>query len=62
MARVSVFGLGYVGAVTAACLTHKGHEVTGVDVNPLKIEMMESGQALVRNSSTDILSSLPSET
>lgn len=47
MARVSVFGLGYVGAVTAACLAHKGHEVTGVDVNPLKVEMMESGQAPV---------------
>jgi GDP-mannose 6-dehydrogenase len=47
MARVSVFGLGYVGAVTAACLAHKGHEVIGVDVNPLKIEMMESGQAPV---------------
>jgi|SRR5579859_2827848 len=47
MARVSVFGLGYVGAVTAACLAHKGHEVVGVDVNPLKIEMMESGQAPV---------------
>ena len=47
MARVSVFGLGYVGAVTAACLAHKGHEVVGVDVNPLKIQMMESGQAPV---------------
>lgn len=47
MARVSVFGLGYVGAVTAACLSHRGHEVVGVDLNPLKIEMMESGQAPV---------------
>ena len=47
MARVSVFGLGYVGAVTAACLSHRGHDVVGVDVNPLKIEMMESGQAPV---------------
>lgn len=47
MARVSVFGLGYVGAVTAACLAHKGHEVVGVDVSPLKVEMMESGQAPV---------------
>ena len=47
MARVSVFGLGYVGAVTAACLAHKGHEVVGVDVNPLKVQMMESGQAPV---------------
>ena len=47
MARVSVFGLGYVGAVTAACLAHKGHGVVGVDVNPLKVKMMESGHAPV---------------
>jgi GDP-mannose 6-dehydrogenase len=47
MARVSVFGLGYVGAVTAACLADAGHEVVGVDVNPVKVDMMESGRAPV---------------
>lgn len=47
MASLSVFGLGYVGAVTAACFAHKGHDVVGVDVNPQKVEMMESGQAPV---------------
>jgi len=47
MERVSVFGLGYVGAVTAACLAHAGNEVIGVDVNPAKIKAMESGQAPV---------------
>jgi len=47
MARVSVFGLGYVGAVTAACLAHKGHEVVGVDINPAKVNMVESGKAPV---------------
>jgi len=47
MARVSVFGLGYVGAVTAACLADAGHEVLGVDVNPVKVDMMESGRAPV---------------
>ena len=31
--RVSVFGLGYVGCVTGACLARAGHEVVGVDVN-----------------------------
>jgi GDP-mannose 6-dehydrogenase len=38
MARVSVLGLGYVGAVTATCLAHAGQEVVGVDANPQKVE------------------------
>ena len=47
MARVSVFGLGYVGAVTAACLAHKCNEVIGVDVNPAKVDKLKSAQAPV---------------
>ena len=42
---ISVFGLGYVGSVTAACFAHMGHRVMGVDVNPLKVEMLESGRS-----------------
>ena len=38
--RVSVFGLGYVGCVTAACLARSGHEVTGVDANPDKVALV----------------------
>jgi GDP-mannose 6-dehydrogenase len=38
--RVSVFGLGYVGAVTAACLARAGHEVVGVDVSREKVAMV----------------------
>ena len=45
--KVSVFGLGYVGSVTAACLARDGHTVTGVDVNPMKVEMVASGQSPV---------------
>jgi GDP-mannose 6-dehydrogenase len=44
MRNVSVFGLGYVGAVTAACLARNGNRVVGVDVNPHKVEMLQSGQ------------------
>jgi len=41
--KVSIFGLGYVGAVTAACLAHKGHEVLGVDINSDRAAILESG-------------------
>jgi GDP-mannose 6-dehydrogenase len=40
--RVSVFGLGYVGAVTAACLARAGHEVVGVDVSAEKVAMLNA--------------------
>lgn len=43
--RLSVFGLGYVGCVSAACYASEGHEVVGVDVNPLKVEIINSGQS-----------------
>src|SRR5579862_577336 len=42
---ISVFGLGYVGSVTAACFAHIGHNVTGVDVSPAKAEMMAAGRS-----------------
>jgi GDP-mannose 6-dehydrogenase len=42
--RLSVFGLGYVGCVAAACLADAGHDVIGVDVNPTKVEIMNSGK------------------
>jgi GDP-mannose 6-dehydrogenase len=42
--KVSLFGLGYVGCVSAACFARAGHRVVGVDVNPLKIDILNSGQ------------------
>ena len=45
--RISVFGLGYVGCVSAACLAAQGHEVVGVDVNPAKIDLIGRGMTPV---------------
>lgn len=45
MARVSVFGLGYVGSVTAGCLAAAGHQVIGVDVNEEKLGSIRQGRS-----------------
>jgi GDP-mannose 6-dehydrogenase len=41
--RISVFGLGYVGAVTAGCLASRGHSIIGVDVHPDKVASLNRG-------------------
>jgi GDP-mannose 6-dehydrogenase len=43
--RISIFGIGYVGAVSAGCLAELGHDVIGVDVSPEKIAMLSAGQS-----------------
>ena len=42
---ISVFGLGYVGTVTAACFAHLGNSVIGVDLNRGKLEAIEAGRS-----------------
>jgi GDP-mannose 6-dehydrogenase len=44
---VSVFGLGYVGCVSAACLAREGHTVVGVDVSRGKVDMVNAGTATI---------------
>jgi GDP-mannose 6-dehydrogenase len=43
--KLSVFGLGYVGCVSAACFAQEGHEVLGVDVSSVKVEIINNGQS-----------------
>jgi len=42
---ISVFGLGYVGTVTAGCLAEDGHRVIGVDVVDSKVELVNDGKS-----------------
>ena len=42
---ISVFGLGYVGSVSAACFASMGHRVVGVDLSAAKVEMVENGRS-----------------
>jgi len=53
--RISVFGLGYVGAVTAGCLAKRGHAIVGVDVRPHKVELFNAGQTPVLEPGLDEL-------
>jgi len=53
--RMSVFGLGYVGCVTAACFSESGHEVVGVDTNQLKVGIINEGRSPIVEPGVDDL-------
>lgn len=59
---VSVFGLGYVGCVSAACLAREGHAVIGVDVSRSKVDMIAAGTAtIVENGIGELVAQMVSD-
>ena len=53
--KISVFGIGYVGVVSAACLAKEGHDVIAVDVDPGKIDSINAGNSPIVEQGIDDL-------
>jgi len=55
--KISIFGLGYVGAVSIGCLARDGHEVTGVDIDQVKLDLIAEGQTpIIEEGMADLMS------
>jgi len=53
--KIALFGLGYVGTVTAACLAADGHDVVGIDAEWHKVQSLAAGRSPVREPGVDRL-------
>ena len=45
--NISIFGLGYVGVVCCACFSKEGHNVIGVDIEKIKVDLINNGKATI---------------
>lgn len=56
--RISVFGMGYVGAVCSGCFAKEGHHVVGVDTQPVKVDLINAGKSpIIEEGLEDFISS-----
>lgn len=55
MSEISIFGLGYVGVVSACCLANDGHFVLGVEPNQTKVDLINNGKSPIIEDGTDEL-------
>ena len=62
MPRISVFGIGYVGVVSAACLARDGHSVVAVDIDPARVDVINMGRSpIVENGLDELIAAAVSQ-